>query len=41
VHLSREVVRGAGQRSKAPPELYQAGKQLVRARIGRSSHAAP
>jgi hypothetical protein len=39
VHLARDVVRSAGQRLRAPAELYQGGKQRVRSRVGLASHA--
>ncbi len=39
-HLSRTVVRRAGTRERPPTDLYGAGKQLVRARVGLSSHVS-
>ena len=37
-HLARDVVTRAGVRERPPADLYRAGKQLVRARIGLGSH---
>ena len=39
-HLARDVVQRAGLRERPPADLYRAGKQRVRARVGISSHAA-
>jgi GT2 family glycosyltransferase len=38
-HLARDVVTRAGARERPPADLYRAGKQLVRARVGLGSHA--
>ena len=38
-HLARDVVPREGERQRPPADLYRAGKQLVRARVGLSSHA--